>query len=714
MAEEKKPESMVLTTRIVNEILKKENLGLKLKNHEKLWFSKLKGVRRSDIPFAMTDGEIKEYAKCKMSVHYFAQKYCQIKREDGTIGPMTLRDYQKDIIDLYTNNRFSILMASRQTGKTVSAAIVLLHFVLFNNDKGVMIVANKGKTVKEIIRKIKDIYKLVPFYLKKGIVNWNETSITFENGCRIQTENRTAEPSIGFTIDFLYLDEFAKVPKNIVEAYYGAIVPTVSSISNSKIVITSTPDGFNLFHKLLTDAERDIDDPLKNMYAPMRVYWHQVGSRMDVKLLPLGYKLKLHEITQEDMLSELTKSGYEIYEKEENNRIYYYLKYDLDDDKTSINEVRRIRVGTKNIPLQELCVISNWREEETKLIGGEEMFNQEYDLQFVTGDKLLFDSEQMNKFKKDSVEFKYMSFNKLDSKLNLPYSQLKWINDKPDLFSPAKMKDYHICASVDLGEGLGQDYSILNIFRLLPKSKNLIEKTHEKLSNVYDYFYLEQIGMCRVNNWSITEFAELFYLVMFELFDPEKSKVVLEYNTYGATFLSELTKIFEGEHDYSNGIFLRYKHRKDDTLMKIGMKVTGGENEASKKLLVKSLQGSVKKQLIKIHNDININEISLFTKKETNAGNFTYQCESGNDDTVMSLVTLSSVFTHVQYKNLIENLMQSITSEQKSVIDKYAYNKVDDRKVNYDATKKSHKQIYKGNGFGKQSGFKPWKSSPWD
>jgi len=221
--------------------------------------------------------------------------------------------------------------------------------------------------------------------------------------------------------------------------------------------------------------------------------------------------------------------------------------------------------------------------------------------------------------------------------------------------------------------------------------------------------------MCRVNNWSITEFAELFYLVMFELFDPEKSKVVLEYNTYGATFLSELTKIFEGEHDYSNGIFLRYKHRKDDTLMKIGMKVTGGENEASKKLLVKSLQGSVKKQLIKIHNDININEISLFTKKETNAGNFTYQCESGNDDTVMSLVTLSSVFTHVQYKNLIENLMQSITSEQKSVIDKYAYNKVDDRKVNYDATKKSHKQIYKGNGFGKQSGgFKPWKSSPWD
>jgi len=351
------------------------------------------------------------------------------------------------------------------------------------------------------------------------------------------------------------------------------------------------------------------------------------------------------------------------------------------------------------------------------------MFNQEYDLQFVTSDKLLFDSEQMTKFKKDSEEFGYVEFNKLDAKLTLPYSQLKWIKNRPDLFSPAKLNEYHIVGSVDLGEGLGQDYSVLNIFRIMPKSKEMIEKTHEKLTNVYEYFYLEQIGMCRVNNWSIAEFAELFYMVMFELFDPEKSKVVLEYNTYGATFLSELTKIFEGEHDYSNGIFLRYKHRKDDKMMKIGMKITGGENEASKKLLVKSLQGSVKKQLIRLHNDMNINELSIFTKKETAAGNFTYQCESGNDDTVMTLVNLSSAFSHVQYKNLIEDILNNhLEAGIKGIIEKYAYSKVDDQKVNYEATKKSHNKIYKGDGAGAGrkrpgkptgQGFTPWKTSPW-
>lgn len=110
-------ENFILNTKLVEEIMHKEKMGVKIKRHEKLWLSNLRGIRRPNLTFAMTDEELQEYFKCKMSCQYFAQKYCYIKREDGSIGPMTLRDYQKDIIDLYTNNRFSILMASRQVGK---------------------------------------------------------------------------------------------------------------------------------------------------------------------------------------------------------------------------------------------------------------------------------------------------------------------------------------------------------------------------------------------------------------------------------------------------------------------------------------------------------------------------------------------------------------------------------------------------------------------
>lgn len=713
-------DSLAMTTKKVEEIQHKENMGEPLKRHERLWFKGIKQVRKANIAFAMTKEEIQEYGKCKLSVHYFAQKYCHIKREDGSIGNIRLRDYQRDIIDLYTKNRFSILMASRQTGKTVSASIVLLHYCLFNNDKGIMIVANKSKTVQEIVRKIKDIYKYLPFWMKKGIINWNETSITFENGCRIQSENRTKEPSIGFTVDFLYLDEFAKVPSNIIEPYYGAVVPTVSSVQNSKIVITSTPEGFNMFHKLLTDAERDIDDPLKNPYTPMRVYWWQVKGRLDTRVFPLKYKMKEYGITDEQLKEELVKLGYELFSASFDNREYIMVKYDKEVEETDISFIRTLRIN--KIPLQEICIITNWKEEETKLIGSENMFNQEYNIQFVTGDKLLFDTEQMDRFKQNSNDFEYLEFDKLNDKLFLPYNKLRWIKNKPEVFNTAQMKDYYICASVDLGEGLGQDYTVLNIFRIMPKDKDKIEKTHERLKDVYEYFKVEQIAMFRANNWSIQEFAELFYLIMFELFDPEKCKVVLEYNKYGGELLANLPYVFGEDNDFSNGIFLRYKHRKDDIMQKVGLKISSGEQEASKKMLIKSFQNAIKKSLIDLHNDININEISMFIKKETSSGNFTYKAENGHDDTVMTLVNLSTIFQHPHYKTLVESLFNELTGEIKDIINKYAFeiNKPGDT-VGLAPFGQNFKKVYGGGGANKgrqlansrRSVTNPWKRNPW-
>lgn len=110
----------VLNTKRVNEIMRKENLGMKISISERLWADGSPQVRKANLSFAMTDEELNEYIKCKLSVHYFAQKYCKIKREDGTIGNITLRDYQSDIISLFDENRYSILMASRQIGKCVS------------------------------------------------------------------------------------------------------------------------------------------------------------------------------------------------------------------------------------------------------------------------------------------------------------------------------------------------------------------------------------------------------------------------------------------------------------------------------------------------------------------------------------------------------------------------------------------------------------------
>jgi hypothetical protein len=354
---------------------------------------------------------------------------------------------------------------------TVSAAIVLLHFILFNNDKNCMIVANKSKTVVEILSKIKSIYVPLPFFLKRGAIAWNQSSITLDNGSNIQTEKRTKEPAIGFTIDFLYFDEFAKVPRNIIEPYYTSAVPTISAMENSKIVITSTPDGYNLFHKILTDSERADDDPLKNrQFKSKRVYWWEVEGRRDTMLYPTPFKFDKYGFTIDVVIESLKDLGYQIYSKKHNDQVPFFIKFDKDFDETHIEHIKTLRYN--NIPLIELFLITNWKEEQTELLGGDEnKFKQEFDIQFITEDKLLFENHLIEFIKQSSQPFEYVQIPKFETKMMLPYTGLKFIKDKPELFLLEKAKDYYIFAGVDLAEGLGKDFTVLNLFRLLPKIK---------------------------------------------------------------------------------------------------------------------------------------------------------------------------------------------------------------------------------------------------
>jgi hypothetical protein len=663
----------ILTTKRVNDIIEKQNKNLKLTLNEHIWFDRKVNVRKADLSFAMTDEEQNEYIKCKMDVNYFADKYCQIKREDGTIGPIKLRNYQQDIINLY-KNRYSILLASRQLGKTISASITILHLCLFNDDKGAMIVANKSSTVIEIINKIQGIYKHIPFFLQKGIVNWNQSSITFDNGSRIKTDKRTKEPAVGFSIDLLLIDEFAHIPNSIINEYYTAIVPIVSSIINSRIIITSTPKGLNLFHKLFTDAELPHDDPNWNGYHALRIYWWQMKGKRDTKIFFNLKKLHKYNITIEQIKQFLVEEqGYKIYTKNENNIEGWFVEHDKLNENTNIDFIRSLRYN--DLPLSELGLITNWQEQETKLIGGEDAFKQEYNLQFLTGDKMLFDSVTLEKMFEDRYNFEYVDIPLFNKKLNIPYNGLSFLKDHLDILDILKTKNYHIFMSLDLSEGLGNDYSIINIFRLMPKTKEEITIYKNRLVDMYDYFKLEQIGIFKTNVYSVEEVAHVLYMLAFELFDQDKVRIALERNTYGDELLAHIPHVFNDNNNYSNHVFLRYKHRVEEKTTKMGIKIN-----SNKKILIKDYQNNTKKGNIVVHEQYTISEISTFTKHETPSGDITYRSEnSTHDDTVMSCVVLSSVFGMVSYRDAVDEIIKNTKDPMLPEIKEFVDLHIDDK-----------------------------------
>lgn len=109
---------VVFSTKRLTEINKLLDDGVILKGYENPYADGILGVRKQDITFAMTSDEQDEYIKCALDVTYFS-KYCSVKQDDGKYKPITLRDYQYDIINMYQKNKYSILLSSRQIGKCV-------------------------------------------------------------------------------------------------------------------------------------------------------------------------------------------------------------------------------------------------------------------------------------------------------------------------------------------------------------------------------------------------------------------------------------------------------------------------------------------------------------------------------------------------------------------------------------------------------------------
>ena len=546
---------------------------------------------------------------------------------------------------------------------TVCASLMMLHFVLFNNNKNVLVTANNLGTSIEILDKVKEMYQRLPFFLQKGISNWNQKFIVFENKSRIKGFATTKTASIGQAADFLYLDEFAYLPENIADKFYKSVFPTISNIENSKIIITSTPNGLgNLFHKILTEAEKPEGE--KSNYVAKRVYWWQVPKRFVTYLRLYPKKMEEHGLKPETVL-EFFKEFYPNNNSE--------LHYDSELGKWVVNvyntpdcsEDDIIRESIGDIKIPEIAEVTTWKKEIIKDIGSEEAFNQEFDLRFVSSSRSLIDESLLEELTNSKKVYEWQSIPEFDNKLRFSYQDLKWNTDK-EIYDAQSRKNMKIILTVDVAEGLGLDYSVINIFKLSPKPISTIESQKAKYRNTEDFFRLEQIGIYRSNLVSVAQLAEVLYLLIFEHFNSDNVKVVLEVNTYGNELLAHLPHVFDGNNDYGSSVFFRYKHRSDSLEEKIGLKV--GDN---KNLMVKDYQDRMADRSIIVSEHETIEEMTTFIKHITSAGNIRYAADgSAHDDSVMTLVNMTSIFPKNEYKGIVEEFLSEMRDTSfKHIID---------------------------------------------
>ena len=112
----KEAEKVVWTTKSLNKAVEALNAGLPLKANP--FIGKVTRLLKPDLVYRRTAEEIEDYIKCKQDPVYFAEK-CSLMTPEG-LQICKMRDYQVDYLNHVKNNRFSILLAARQSGKTLS------------------------------------------------------------------------------------------------------------------------------------------------------------------------------------------------------------------------------------------------------------------------------------------------------------------------------------------------------------------------------------------------------------------------------------------------------------------------------------------------------------------------------------------------------------------------------------------------------------------
>ena len=230
-------------------------------------------LKAAGVKVQFTPEQVQEYLKCAASPIYFIETYCKIISLDHGLIDFKLYPCQVNKVNVIHNNRKVILMEGRQQGKTTTSAAYILWYTLFQESKTVAILANKATAAREVLHRYQLMYENLPHWLQQGVITWNKGDVELENKSLVFTAATTASGIRFKSVNLLYVDETAIIPNTVAEAFFTSVYPTISAGETTKILLSSTPLGYNHFWKFWNDAENK-----RNDFVPLFIpYWEIPG-----------------------------------------------------------------------------------------------------------------------------------------------------------------------------------------------------------------------------------------------------------------------------------------------------------------------------------------------------------------------------------------------------------------------------------------------------
>ena len=236
-------------------------------------------------------------AKVSVDLYHFSSFVYVIHPIRGKV-PFLLYPYQKGVLLEFLKNRFNIILKFRQAGITELISMYCLWLAMYHETKKINIISIKDTIAKKVLKKIKFMYKNLPWYLQTPIVNGRNgeygtvEEIEFSNGSVISSIPTTEDAGRSEALSLLVIDEAAIV--RWASTIWAAAFPALST--GGSAIINSTPYGIgSWYHQTWVDAING-SSPIN----PIRLRWTMHPERdqswYDIMASTLGPRRTAQEI----------------------------------------------------------------------------------------------------------------------------------------------------------------------------------------------------------------------------------------------------------------------------------------------------------------------------------------------------------------------------------------------------------------------------------
>lgn len=523
--------------------------------------NRIKGfnLRAPNLPFQYSDDELELMAMAMEDKILFGNNFIELKDpEKGEWTKVKLRDYQESLLHKYSSNRWHILKFPRQSGKTTTTIVEIVHFLTFNVDKDVVVAAQSDNVVAEIFAKIKSAFSALPFFMQPGVKRWSDSEgeLELDNGCRLKIGIASESVFQGFTLDLVFIDEFAYIPESRANKFWINLYPALQANPNSRCIIASTPNGRNFFYEMWQKAVKEI-----STFIPSHIHWTDVPR-----------SIPLEQFKAETIAN----------------------------------------IGLKG-----------W------LMGYECSFDTQLKSIFTTKTQVQLRNTQ------NIIEEKPDYYWNKDNHVCGETYNISFLNQNEFAYN---LREDHFILSIDIGEGLDADYSVIKI-------RKAFYNTETKTINY------KLIGVFHDNTYSVQDFATNFMKFVSNEMDTDKIKVVVENNNYGAEFFLTIKMLKMHSDDtvainFDDFVFAEFMRDSKDDFEK-GIRW----NKANKKTAVRNYRGCITKGVFDDSFPDSIDEAMNFGRIKDS-----YRAQYGHDDLTMADITAAYYVANPSNDNFIQDL----------------------------------------------------------